>query len=1255
MAFPDSALGLRGELLLGDRWQNITGDLYTRDPIKHTRGRPYRSSSADPSALAATIRNIDGRYTPRNAEGPYYGLLGRATPFRLTLPGGPTRYLTMSGATDRATTPDVAALDITGDLDLRWDGEADWYANGAQILLGKWGTVGNRSYHLRLQDGALYIHATLDGSSGRISGRSLPAQLPRRAALRATLDVDNGAGGTTARMYWAPTMAGPWTQMGADVVDTPTVSVYAGTAPLSIAPEQLDLADPVRHPVVGRTYKAEVRNGIDGPLVASPDFTAQPQGYGGTFTDSAGRVWTVAADAEVTDRVIRFEGEVPEWPPKWTPSKADAWTPITAAGLLRRLSQGQKPLASTMRRRIPSSRPRPLAYWPMEDGPAATQASSGLANGLPMRVTGLNFAGDEGPPGSSPLPTVGQGGSIIGQVAGAKAGGWHVELVYRLTTLPTTEQTMFAVVLKPGTGGVAQVLVRVSTAGIRVQGLDGDGKIVAHFLYQDANAIKAFTSGWQRLRIFSVVNGGLTNLVAGWVDVLAGSYWLSYTSYTGTPGAVTGVRASWGQDLQGMSLGHVAVFDTGGSFNPITAGVSVYNSSDDGFLGELAGARMRRLCTEEDIPLRIVGNIADTAPVGSQRPAPLLDLLRECAAADGGIFGETSDRRSLVYRTRTDLYNQAPKLVLDYATGQIASPFEPVEDDQVRNSWEVQRAGGASGTATLDTGPLSTGDIGLYEDSTTLNLASDDQPTPTANWLLHLSTWDEPRYPSVTVLLHKTPELIPAVMALGEGDKIQIVNLPREFTGSGTAELLVDGWAEEFLPRTWTVTFNCAPAGPWNVAASAITEDWEDTNYVIGLANGGNAPWSRSQAHYNTGTWSLKSGTITNNQTSDLVVTVPVGATTLAFSYYTSSESSGPGFEGDRLLVLVDGVQVLRAQGATPWTRTTVDVTKAATVTFRYVKDNSSSVGEDAAWIDDLTFVLVAPARVDTDGSELAAGASATATALTVRTTAGPVWITSDDYPAEFPLGLQLGGETVRANAIRDAVRDAFGRTASASWGTTDTGQVWTLTGTADFSVSGGYGVVAMPTVSVSRVALVPAPTADVDLLTDIATSALAVGASLVAGPIIRAADNNNWYGVRVEFTTAAAIQISIRKRLAGTETTLSSVYTYPVKHQAGTFYRVRTQAAGTSLAAKVWAVGTPEPDAWQITATDASLSAAANVGIRCFASTGSTVVSPQLRVDNFRITNPQTLTVNRSRNAVVKAQTVGTPVRVARPAPLAL
>lgn len=1005
MAFPTTSLGLRGQLRVGQVWQDITADLYTKDPITHKRGRPYRSNAADPSSCSASIRNTDGRYTRRNPSSDLFGKIGRNTPFRIGLPGGPATYLEMTGAADLASTPDVAALDITGDLDIRWDGEADWYALGAQFLFGKWGAAaGTKSYGLVLYQGFLYLLWTADGTTSFNAWAKLPAQLPRRAALRATLDADNGTGGYTIRLYWATSLTGTWTQFGGDLIGSTPTTVFAGTAPLSIAP---DFPGTLHiYPMTGKTYGAEVRNGIAGTVVAAPDFTTRPAGKGGTFTDSAGRVWTLTATAEITDRVIRIEGEVPEWPTKWTRSKRYAWAPVQAAGILRRLGQGTKPLASTLRRRIPSG--KPLAYWPMEDGRDATQFYSPIAGVRPLKTAGLSLAAEDSLAGSSPLPTLREGGNFSGTVpAPATAStSWHTEFVFK-TAAPTGARTVLHYT-STGTVRTWQLILNATTATIN--GYDVNGDVIVTKLIS-LTGLQIF-GAWCRWQLYASQSGSVITWTTRWITIGEGGGSVTDT-YTGTIGRITGVVSpvSFHADFNSMSIGHLAVLTTANS--------TIYNSADTGFAGETAAARMTRLCAEEGVPLTITGDASATARVGPQRPADLLTLLRSAAESDGGIFGESSDRRELWYRTRTDLYSQAPALTLDYATGAIAEPFEPVEDDQARNEWTVTRDGGSTAVATLPTGALSIqappDGIGYYPDSKTLSLFSDDQAEHIASWLLHMTTWDESRYPSVTVHLHERPDLIPFVLALRVGDKIRLTGLPVEFTGTATADLLVDGWSETLQPRAWTITFNCSPAGPWQVGQAVAFEDFEDTTYVVPIASAGALPWTRTQTRYNSGTWSLRSGAITNNQTSDAVITLPAGTTETRFWYRVSSEASGPGFTGDRFLVLVDGAQVMTAQGEIPWTQAILDVTGKTTLTLRYVKDNSAASGEDAAFVDDMSFTGWAPHRADTAGSQLAAGITATATTFTVTTTAGPRWTVD---PVHMPFDVLCGGEVMRVTGI---------------------------------------------------------------------------------------------------------------------------------------------------------------------------------------------------------------------------------------------
>lgn len=77
------------ELYYSGAWHDITAtnDVRTADPITITRGRPNESQVMPPSTLNLTIDNTDGKYSPRNPASPLYGLIGRNTPIRVSVPG----------------------------------------------------------------------------------------------------------------------------------------------------------------------------------------------------------------------------------------------------------------------------------------------------------------------------------------------------------------------------------------------------------------------------------------------------------------------------------------------------------------------------------------------------------------------------------------------------------------------------------------------------------------------------------------------------------------------------------------------------------------------------------------------------------------------------------------------------------------------------------------------------------------------------------------------------------------------------------------------------------------------------------------------------------------------------------------------------------------------------------------------------------------------------------------------------------------
>lgn len=1264
-------LDLRGELQIGGVWVDATGQILKRQSLTHTRGRQDQGARVDPSSCQPLLNNTDGRFSPDNPMGPYYGQFGRNTPFRLSLRLGPTFLEIPEGGGD-ASTPDTAALDITGDIDVRVDLTLlNWLqplpgTTGIFDLFAKYSGSG-RSWMLGTLNDTVLFRWSQDGTN-ILNAQSPPLPIPAsgRLALRATLDVDNGAGGRTITFYTAPTLAGPWTPLGSPVVQAGTTSIANTAAPLKVG----DATDFVFTEARGRIHAAEVRYGINGPLVASPDFTEQAPGTT-SFVDSAGRTWTVNGGAAITDRHTRLSHELAAYPTRWHPSGKHVWVEAQTAGILRRLGRGTKALDSTLRRRIPSY--GPLAYWPMEDGQTATQAASPIAGVRPLSLSRVDWASADSLPSSNPLPVLASGGGELPMMYGripapaAAQTSWQVQWIYRLDQANTVLNTYMRIL---STGTVREWYIQQRDVQIRIIGKDDDGTTV--FSNEFSTGPDLFGQ-WIQVRFEVNQDGSNVDWQIIFTDVGgdAGAASGTFAGTVGRPTAVASPPDGYSSNLDGLALGHISAWAPWVGGNGFTA----YQGAIEAWTGETAGERMRRLATEENLPLTVCGVVAEQERVGPQRPDALLTLLQDAADADGGILYEDRERPGLRYRDRAGMYNQTPALVLDYTAPGLAPPLEPTgDDDATANDVTVSRTGGSSARAVLEEGALSVqappNGVGTYDTSVTLNLHDDDQAAPQAYWRLHLGTYEGRRYPQVHVMVHRAPELAEQILATDVGDKLVVRN-PPPWLAPGDIELIVQGYEETFSSQyEWDIVFNCTPGAPWSVGAvgdpvlGRADTDLSRTAAAIGTTDTSvfvDTPvepvWITANPVLNpnpdfatdlTG-WFANGGTIER-------VAAPEprpfqGAWAMRFTPNGVAQFPNA---GSATVPVTAGQQYV----VSGWLRCATS--RVVNLNLNWFQAGGSYLATDANGVavtaDTWTwFELTATAPA----AALTANAAPTVSNFPPSTDV--LWahhITlrpAGGSPFDFPMDIQAGGEVMTVTAIADAVADAFGRTVAGGWGTADSGQAWTVVGpAADFSAGSGYGAVAQPATGIAHLTLVPAPGPDVDLYVDVATSVLAAGSSLFGGPVIRATDNANWYGARLDFTTAAGIVLTLRKRVANVETQLAT-FTSGLTHTTGTFYRVRLQAQGTTLRAKVWPSTSPEPKVWQVQATDAALSAAASVGTRSFANTGSTAVNPQIRFDNVRVVNPQRFSVVRSRNGIVKGHPAGTDVRLAKPTIVAL
>ena len=814
------------ELYLGPArgWVDISDDVRVQTAtsgggISITRGRAREGAQTDPGSCSLTLNNRTGRYSPRNPTSDLYGVIGRNTPLRVRLPGpaGGDRRLEWHQATGAAaTTPYTPDLHLNA-IDARVDFELlpQHRGPGARVsLLGRWPGLGaDPSWLLTLSASRTVVGWVYTGAERTVRVvESAPLTITGRMALRMVY-IGDDAGARRWRLYQAPTIDGPWTQIWQAGVTGGAALPSASTAPLELGTSTIftDAADPV-----GRIYAAELRASVDGPVLAGIDFrTADAAMPGSVLPGTGGRQWTLGQAAAVRDPSARISAEVSEWPARWDLSGADRWTPVTAAGILRRLGQGARPLHSPLRRHLDQY--GPIAYLPLEDGSDAERPSSAIAGAPPATWAEVTSGSDNAPAGAaSAVDLAGAASKVTMPVPAISSNAWGSIFFFRLSAVPTSEVEVARIDVVGGTAITWRFLVGPGT--VRWLGHTAAGVQVGD-VYASA---QVDMTRWTAMHLGLEQQGGTVQAMAIWHQVGAASMWTFTRTHVGAIGAPRQVTVTGSASLA-VQMSHLAVVDR---HLPIVS--ERFRMVASGYRGERAGDRMVRLSAEQGVPLIVASPTGDTEPMGPQQPATYLDLMQECADADGGVLGEARDVLALEYRPRVSLYNQTP-VSLSYAAGQIGDGIEPVDDDDgVTNSVEVTRTGGGSARAELTSGRMSTrpppAGVGVYDSSATLSLATDARLPDHAGWRLHLGTVDEVRYPRVPLRLYSPrwdalPQLRQDVAALDAGDVAEVAGLPGWATGDGQALVMVQGYTEVIESHRWDITWTTSPGSPWRVAS----------------------------------------------------------------------------------------------------------------------------------------------------------------------------------------------------------------------------------------------------------------------------------------------------------------------------------------------------------------------------------------------------------------------------------------------------
>jgi hypothetical protein len=201
-------------------------------------------------------------------------------------------YLPAGNNANKLSVPDAAALDITGDIDIRCKLTLDdWSQNANPTFIGKWETSGQLSYEFSFRTGGnMRLYWSADGTNTLNSQTTslIPDRQPGVIKwVRATLDVDNGAGGNDTKFYTS-TDGTNWTQLGNTVTKAGTTSIYSGTSAVEIGMSSFNSTR-----MAGKLYQAQIFDGIDGNKVLDVDTSVITSGSATSFTAETGQTVTI--------------------------------------------------------------------------------------------------------------------------------------------------------------------------------------------------------------------------------------------------------------------------------------------------------------------------------------------------------------------------------------------------------------------------------------------------------------------------------------------------------------------------------------------------------------------------------------------------------------------------------------------------------------------------------------------------------------------------------------------------------------------------------------------------------------------------------------------------------------------------------------------------------------------------------------------------------------------------------------------------
>jgi hypothetical protein len=337
--------------------------------------------------------------------------------------------------------------------------------------------------------------------------------------------------------------------------------------------------------------------------------------------------------------------------------------------------------------------------------------------------------------------------------------------------------------------------------------------------------------------------------------------------------------------------------------------------------------------------------------------------------------------------------------------------------------------------------------------------------------------------------------------------------------------------------------------------------------------------------------------------------------------------------------------------------------------------DSTNYYQADILWQTGGTLAIRVVSRVGGVGTTLASASVGSYSAgqtwhIRAAIAAGQIharaWLDGDTEPTSWqvtgaattltsagPVGFRTNLDTSNTNALPVVVSydDVSITTLAQSWGTASSGLTWAEVGgtAANYAVLDGKGLHGLSTVNASRRTILGLDVADSDITVTVTTPVVALTADIHVAIMTRYQDGSNYYMLEPQFEPSGVFTVTIYKQVGGVFTALVIQDPFQPKptYAAGDSIKMRFRTVGTTLLGRVWAASADEPNIWHAEATATGFDTG-DIGLRSNLSLGNTNTLPVvITYDDFVMNSPQTFTVTRSVNGVVKSHAAGSAVEV--------